>query len=128
MPKTKVLRVRTVAILLLVSLLTTVGSYPIVTGKNLPLNSTKDYKTITGDDIVTLPCAPVGDSDWDSGAPVLPETRGIPFNYHYWDPCFGNKILRDGFVLDFIFWLVAYGILYSTSLIYQRLKNTKLIS
>jgi hypothetical protein len=102
---------RYIAAVLLVSLLVTISSYLIVTGRNVHLEALKGYTTLSGKYIVNLPCAAgpssaPESSDWQSYDPVLPETRGLPLNYHFWNPCSGHQILREGFLLDWAFWAV----------------------
>jgi len=101
------------------SILTTLCSYIVVTGHNVRLSDQGDIITITGEHIVELPCASP-DTDWRSDDPILPETRGIPFNYHYWNPCDGTKVLRTGFVLDVGFWCVVFGASYFVFRIWKR--------
>ncbi len=67
--------------------------------------------SLTGTYLVTLPCAPAN-GDYDSSNPKLPEARGIPFNYNYYNPCDGHKLLRDGFLQDVGFWIIVIGIIY----------------
>ncbi len=108
-----------------ISLMTTVGSYGIITGRDLPLDPVRSYSTITGKNIVPLPCAA---PSYDSSKPVLSETRGVPFNYHYYDPCHGNQILRDGFLLDFGFWIVAYAVVCFGLAAYRNARSSKHIN
>lgn len=108
---------RTAAVIIIISLATTLGSYAIVTGKNVELDPLKEYVTITGDHIINLPCAPVG-GDWSSDKPVLPETRGLPLNYHFWNPCEGDRVLLKEFVLDLGFWLFVFSGIYISYLAY----------
>ncbi len=105
------------AVLLTTAILLTLSSYFVVTGHNVHLGQFEST-TLTGEYIVDLPCAPNNDSGWVSNDPVLPETRGLPINYHHWNPCEGNTILRNGFILDVGFWftvstfvLLAYRLL-----------------
>jgi len=65
--------------------------------------------SLAGEYLVTLPC---GAPDYHSAHPTLPEARGIPFNYNYYNPCDGYKILRDGFWKNIGFWTLVTGIVY----------------
>jgi hypothetical protein len=95
------------------SLLITLASYAIPTWRNVHLDPLKEYTTITGETIVNLPCGSPDYPEWHSNDPILPEARGLPFNYHFWNPCYGHQILRNSFLLDTIFWfLLSMGIYY----------------
>lgn len=111
----------TMHLLLIVALglAATFASYLIVTGRNVRLGN-QAIVTITGEEIVELPCAPAIATNWQSNDPILPETRGLPFNYHYWNPCDGNQILRKGFLLDWSFWTAISGGSYFIYLVYHR--------
>jgi hypothetical protein len=113
-------RLKNILIILTVSLLTTLGSYAIVTKRNVVLDPLKEYDTLSGKTIVNLPCAAVGGPPWMSSHPILPEARGLPLNYHFWNPCYGNQILLDGFVFDLVFWVFIYSALY---IAYEKYKD-----
>jgi hypothetical protein len=108
----------TAAALIVISLSATLGSYTVVTGRNVKLDPLKEYITIDGKNIVNLPCG-TDDVNWVSNDPVMPESRGIPLNYNFWNPCHGHKILRDGLIIDFGFWLVVFSGLYVSYLKYN---------
>jgi hypothetical protein len=98
--------------ILLLSVVVTIGSYPIVTRRNVPMNEKAvavGYTSLTGKYLVTLPCAR---PDYNSAKPTLPEARGIPFNYNYYNPCDGHQIIREGFLLDVGFWTIIFSSLY----------------
>jgi len=122
MPEKHLALVRKVLVLIFISLLPTIGSYAVVTHRNVALDRVKQYTTIQGEPIINLPCAPAGSipeyPNWQSDQPILPEARGLPFNYSFWNPCEGYKILRDGFLLDWTVWFVFCSILY---MVYKRL-------
>jgi hypothetical protein len=121
MPK-PLISLRTIIIFLGISVVITICSYGIVTGRNV---AEQDATTITGDYIVNLPCM-TSDPNWHSDKPLLPEARGIPFNYNFWNPCYGNKILLNGFLLDIGFWfIVAAGGHAIYTLRKQRLNNNR---
>lgn len=111
-------------LLLGLSLLTTLASYAIVTARNVPMR--QDYvasgtTSITGEYLVTLPC--IGPEGYDSAAPILPEARGVPFNFNYYTPCEGNVMLMSGFLLDFGFWLFVFACLYVGRCMYHRIRS-----
>jgi|GEM_PF-3476811 len=106
------------------SLLTTFASYAIITARNVPMR--EDYvasgtTSITGEYLVTLPC--VGPEGYDSASPILPEARGVPFNFNYYTPCEGNVMLMNGFLLDFGFWLLVFACLYVGHRVYRRIRS-----
>lgn len=106
--------------IILLGVLTTINSYLIITDRNVLLDPLKPYVTITGERIVNLPCSPIGAVSWSSNAPILPETRGFPINYHFWNPCHGDKILLKGFVIDVLFWIFMYTTMYGAYILYSR--------
>ena len=100
-------------IIVIFSLTVTISTYAVVTRRNAPMDPRVvdvGVYSITGEYLVTLPCATA--DGYDSAKPILPEARGLPFNYNFYDPCDGYKILRDGFLLDFGFWIIICGCLY----------------
>lgn len=103
MSKRYLILLRNFLVLLITSIFLTASSYAVVTHRNVSLDPLKEYATIGDGSIVNLPCYSP-DSDWQSSAPVLPESRGLPFNYNFWNPCHGRQILRDGLLLDLAFW------------------------
>ena len=117
MSKKLVKLLKVTALLVAASLITTLASYAVVTNRNIRDDSMWPYITLTGRLIVNLPCPGGPHSadypiDWMSNDPVLPETRGLPFNYHFWNPCHGHQILRTPFLLDLAFWFLLYACLY----------------
>jgi hypothetical protein len=98
-------QLKRILLILSLSLATTAGSYFIVTGHNKYINPTQTYYVFPAGQVVTLPCGGFSNSVPDN----LPETRGIPFNYHFYDPCDRNQVLDSGFLLDFGFWILIYG-------------------
>jgi hypothetical protein len=112
-------------LVLLLSVITAFASYAIVTARNVP--EREDYvaegtTSLTGEYLVTLPC---GAPNYDSSKPILPEARGIPFNFNYYTPCEPNVMLRDGYVLDVGFWFLVYASAYVGFLMYRR-ANSKI--
>lgn len=99
----------------IVSLLITVSTGAIVTGRNVPAH---DITTLKGEEIVNLPC--IGeDRNWRSDIPTLPETRGLPLNYNFWNPCYGTQVIRNGFIFDLLFWYLVTTAVY-TAYLYNR--------
>jgi hypothetical protein len=116
-----------IVVILVIALVITLGSYVIVTRRDTPMDpkavAVGQY-SLTGEYLVTLPCATAYEN-YDSSNPKLPEARGIPFNYNYYNPCDGHKILRDGFLKDVGIWLIITSIVYS---LYVAKKNKSLKS
>jgi len=115
---------KTFCLLVGLSILTTLASYAIITARNVPMR--QDYvasgtTSITGEYLVTLPC--VGPEGYDSAAPILPEARGVPFNFNYYTPCEGNVMLMNGFLLNFGFWLLVFACLYVGHRMYRRIRS-----
>jgi hypothetical protein len=117
MTKRKLSNIRKILLLLTVSLLITLGSYMIVTGKNIPLDPEKGYSTFNGYEVI-LPCGSE-DSGFISYKPKLPESRGLPINYNFYDPCVGHTILFYEFLSDFGFWFAISVCAYGSYMIYE---------
>ncbi len=118
-----IILLRKFCLLLLLSALTTFASYAIVTARNVPMR--RDYvahgtTSLTGEYLVTLPCDVPG---YESDQPLLPEARGIPFNFNYYTPCEGNVMLAYGFALDFTFWTLVYVSTYAGLVLYRRVHD-----
>jgi hypothetical protein len=108
--------IRHILLLVGASFIVTVGSYAVVTDRNVPLDPVKGYHTLSRYAVI-LPC---GDPGFSSSEPILPEARGLPFNYNFYDPCVDKPILINWFIIDFIFWSIVLGILYITYLQYRK--------
>jgi hypothetical protein len=115
---------KTAALLVLASLVTTFASYVVVTDRHVPLDALEKYTFINGTYAINLPCAgnPGTYPDntlWMSSEPYLPEARGLPFNYHFWNPCYGHQILRTPFLVDLTCWFLLYAAAYPVYLSYK---------
>jgi hypothetical protein len=129
MSKKHIKFLKTIGTLVIISVITTFASYGVVTGRNLRLDPLEPYVIITGESIINLPCAGGPDdygayTDWVSSDPFLPEARGLPFNYHFWNPCSHDQILRTGFLLDLTFWFLLYASTYALYLGYTSHRGT----
>jgi hypothetical protein len=118
---------RTIFLLAAASLTLTLASYAVVTGRNIHLDPLEKYVLINGDYVINLPCAPVDDThNWVSSDPVLPEARGLPLNYHFWNPCYGDKVLRMPFLLDAAFWFAASLAALIVYRVYREIKPARM--